>query len=191
MIFNKKPDEAKNTKQGRGGTDEVGAKNLIEDLKKCQDDSAKIAKERDDYLAGWQRERADFANYKKEQIKVFEDIKKFAAENFIMRILPVLDNLEAAASHLPRDFKDNDWAKGVIQIKEQIKTILKDCGVEEIKTEGEKFNPEFHEAAERVESEGEEEMIIEEIQKGYLMHGKVIRPARVKVAAKPTVNNKQ
>lgn len=190
MIFNKKTNNAENQKSEESNVKNAEDRKLIEDLKKCQDDLAKITKERDDYLSGWQRERADFSNYKKEQAEFFDGFKKFATEDFVLEILPVLDSFEMAILHLPRDIKENEWVKGIIQTKEQIKNVLKNQGVEEIKSEGEKFNPEFHEAVERVESEGEDGVIIEEIQKGYLMHGKAIRPARVKVSVKqPTTNN--
>jgi len=164
---------------------------LLEDFKKCQEDLAGLTKEKDEYLAGWQRERADFLNYKKEQAGIFEDIQKFANQNLILEILPILDNIEIAIRHLPEDLKNNDWASGILKIRDQFKNILKNQGVEEMKIGEGKFDPEFHEAIERVESEEEEGKIIEEVRKGYLMAGKVIRPSRVKVAVKRTTNNKQ
>ena len=164
---------------------------LLEDFKKCQENLQKLEKERDDFLAGWQRERADFLNYKKEQAEIFGGLQKMVSQILISEILPVLDNFELSFKHLPENMKDNEWVRGLIQVYENFKDILKNQGVEEIKTKDEKFNPEFHEAVEKVESEKEEGMIVEEIQKGYLMHGKVIRPTRAKVSVKPKEKNQE
>ncbi len=192
MIFQKKQSDKNLQKEKEEERkEEINKKEAPEDFKKCEEDLLKVKKERDEYLAGWQRERADFSNFKKEQVKVFEDIQKFANLNFILEILPILDNFEMAIRHLPENLKNDEWANGIIQIREQFKNIFKSQEIEEIKTENEKFNPEFHEAIERVESEKEEGTIIEEVQKGYLMNGKILRPSRVKVAVKKPTDNKQ
>ncbi|PIQ92710.1 MAG: nucleotide exchange factor GrpE [Parcubacteria group bacterium CG11_big_fil_rev_8_21_14_0_20_39_14] len=159
-------------------------KELPDDLEKCRENLAKLEKERSEYLAGWQRERADFLNYKKAQTEIFEGFQKMTNQMLILEILPVLDNLELSLKHFPQSLKDDEWVKGLIQIYENFKDILKEQGVEEFKSRDEKFNPEFHEAVEKVESEKEEGIIVEEIQKGYTLNGRVIRPARVKVAAR-------
>jgi len=142
-------------------------KRLKEKLKLCQ-------KEKNEYLEGWQRAKADLINFKKEQERRMADYYKFANENLILEILPVLDSFEEALKHS----KD----EGLFQIYNQLKSILKTNGLEEIKALGEQFNPEFHEAVGEVKSNKKEGTIIEETQKGYKLHGKVIRPSRVKVA---------
>ncbi len=139
-------------------------------------------KQKDEYLAGWQRARADFLNYKKEEIERMGEILKCAGEEFILKILPILDNLDLAEKKLPEDLKNNDNIKGLLQIKTQILDFLKAQGVEEIKTAGEKFDPNFHEAIEQVELKDKEpDIIIEEIQKGYKINGRLLKPAKVKV----------
>jgi molecular chaperone GrpE len=101
----------------------------------------------------------------------------------VLKFLPVLDNIYLAEKEITEELKDHKWTKGVMNIKSQIVEFLKSQGVEEIKAIGEKFDPNFHEAVEEVAVEGKESgIIIEEAQKGYKMGGRVIRPARVKIA---------
>jgi molecular chaperone GrpE len=127
-------------------------------------------KQKDEYLAGWQRERADFLNYKKEEMERIGAFLKYAGEEIILKLLPILDNLEVAERALPQDLKNNDNIKGLLQIKNQIIDFLKNQGVEEIKTAGEKFDPNFMEAVGKTEEE----------QKGYKINNKILRVAKVK-----------
>lgn len=149
-------------------------KKLKEKLKFCQ-------KEKMEYLSGWQKERADFINYKKGEGERAEEIKTFQKTEIILEILSILDNIERAENGLPKDLLDNQWVRGMLEIGNGIKNILKREGVEEIDAKG-KFNPEFCEAVKVVE--GEDDKIIEVLQKGYLLSGRVLRPARVKVGQK-------
>lgn len=141
-----------------------------------------ISAKAEEYLDGWKRAKADFINYKNRQDEVMADFRKYAKEGFILEILPVLDSFSEALKHIPGRDKDLNWAKGIVQIKNQLEEILKNNGLEEIKTTGEKFNPEFHEAVEMVESDKQSGIIIDEAQKGYTLNGKVIRAAKVRVA---------
>lgn len=127
-----------------------------------------LKKKCEEYLNGWKRERADFLNYKKEEMERIGQLVKYANEELILKLLPVLDNMCLAAEHI----KD----EGVMQIKKQFEDFLAKEGIEPIKTIGEKFDPATMEAV-----EGEGETVAEEVQRGYTLHGKVIRPAKVKV----------
>ena len=149
-----------------------------------------LEKQKSEYLAGWQRSRADFLNYKKEEIERIEEILKYGGEEFILKILPILDNFDLAArqtfplENLSGQEKEkiNQVIQGFLQIKNQLEDFLKNQGVEEVKTTGEKFDPNIHEATEQVELKGKESgIIIEEIQKGYKINGRLLRPAKVKV----------
>jgi len=152
----------------------------LEELKKKLEG---YQKQKDEYLAGWQRARADFINYKKEETERVGTFFSYAIEGLVLKFLPILDNFELIEKNLPKDLDDNEYIKGVSQIKVQVKDILKNLGVKEIKALKEKFDPSFHEAVEQVETEGEESgIVIEEVQKGYKLQDKVIRPAKVKVA---------
>jgi len=152
-----------------------------EDKKEEKIEEKKINKEQE-YLEGWKRERAAFLNYKKEEVERMKKLMKFANEELILRVLDILDNIDIAEKELPKELENNQWVRGVLRIKNQILDFLKKQGVEEIKSLGEKFNPCFHEAKDFIEDPIEKtEIIIEEIKKGYLLHGKVIRPAKVKI----------
>ena len=149
-----------------------------EELKK---ELEEVKAQRDEYLAGWQRARADFLNHKKEERERMQEFIKFAEEELLSELLPIVDNLELALDQL--EGKEDAVSKGFLQIAMLMKQFLKDHQVEELKAEGEKFNPEFHEAAGEVEKEGVEPgMIVEVLSRGYTLYGKLLRPAKVKIA---------
>jgi len=149
------------------------------ELEKLKIELEECKKIRDEYLAGWQRAKADFENYKKDEVKRRAEFIAFANENLINEILPIIDNLDIAFNSLPQDLSENLWVKGVLNIDIQLRDILKKYGIEEIKVKkGDKFDPNFHEAITSGE-EGDE--IIEIFQKGYLLNGRVLRPVRVKI----------
>jgi len=153
-------------------------KKEIEELKKKLEETEKLKQE---YLKGWQRERADFLNYKMEEEKRFEDFFERKKEKIILEFLPILNNFEIAEKSLKGE-KDSK-IEGFLQIKKQILEFLKKLGLEEIKTEKEKLNLLEHEVVEEVETDDfETGTIIEEVQKGYKLNGKVIKPAKVKIA---------
>ena len=163
-----------NKENKEGGEDQK--KNLEELLKECE-------KQKAEYLAGWQRERADFINYKKEEMERIEGFLRYAKEEFLLQLLNFLDIFDLAEKNLPEDLKKNEYVKGLLQVGVKIREFLKNQGVEEIKTEGEKFDPRWHEAVEEVEDKNVESgMIVEEIQKGYTINSKLLRPAKVRVA---------
>lgn len=159
--------------------DDKGVKKETEDLQ-AQLEAAK--KEAEENLAGWQRAKADFLNSKKEQEKAMADYRRYVGEDMILALLPTVDSFDLAARHLPEELKDSDWAKGVMCIKGMFESFLRDAGVSEIRSVGEKFDPNLHEAVGEAESDKEEGTVIEEVQKGYNLGDKVIRVAKVKVA---------
>jgi len=152
-----------------------------------QKELEELRAQRDEYLAGWQRSRADFLNHKKEERERMQEFIKFSEEEVLAELLPIVDNLELALTQLKvlnsnegLEGKEDTVSKGFLQIALQLKRFLKDHQVEELKSEGEKFNPEFHEAAEEVEKEGiEPGTVVEVLSKGYTLHGKLLRPAKV------------
>ena len=153
--------------------------NQLEDLKNKLEQCEKT---RDEYLAGWQRAKADFLNYKKEESERLDGILVFIKAGWILKLLDIYDNFERAEKFIPALANDSEWVKGILQIENQFNNFLKEDGIEEIKAEGEKFNPEFHESIEEIEKEGAESgMIAEVLEKGYLLNGRVIRPVKVKV----------
>ena len=164
-----------------------------EEFKKKLEECEKKAAE---YLSGWQRERADFLNYKKEEMERIGQLINYAREEFILEILPLMDNFEVIArqNFLSENLSGQEKERvekiiqGFIQIKIQFHDFLKSLGVEEIKSVGEKFDPKFHESVEEVEPASPADkgiksgIIVEEIQKGYKSNGRLLRPAKVKVS---------
>ncbi len=123
----------------------------------------------EEYLNNWKRERADFINYKKEEAKRLEEFVKYANEDLILELIELVDDLEIVAKEVPGVGLDN--------VVKRFNELFKKYGVERIEVEGKKFNPELHEAIE-TEKDGEK---LKELRPGYTLHGKVIRPARVKL----------
>ena len=148
---------------------------IVKKLEKCE-------KLKDEYLAGWQRARADFLNYKKDEEKRFKEFLDDIHEGFILELLPVLDSFDQAGKTI--DKKNNKCWEDFLKIKEQFLGILAKWGVEEISCQpGDKFDPNFQETVEVVENEAQEPgQIVEVVQKGYKFKGKILRPVRVKVA---------
>lgn len=127
-----------------------------------------------------QRLQAEFQNFKRrseEQRAGFIDVAK---EEVIKEVLPILDNLDRASSHLPEELKGNAWAEGVSQISRQAEDALKNLGVSRIDALGQPFDPNLHEAVGSDES-GESEVVVQVLSPGYQINERVIRPAMVKV----------
>jgi len=134
----------------------------------------------EEYLNGWKRERADFLNYKKEEMERIGELVKYANEEMILKMLPILDNLFIAENKISDGLKKDEGVKGILQIKKQILDFLKTQGIEEIQAMGQKFDPNFHEVVEEIEG-SDPGTITEEINKGYFLNGKVIRAAKIKI----------
>jgi len=171
--------DKKNIKQ-----DENVKKNNNEEkeMLKFEKDLELLEKKNQEYLDGWKRAKADYLNLKRESERKYQDLIKYANAGLILDILPVLDNLKLAIKHIPEDEKSLDWVKGIMHIKKQLEDVLKNLGIEEIKTVGEKFNPEFHEAVDNDKKAGKEGIITKEAGPGYMMQGKVIQAAKVVVS---------
>lgn len=139
-------------------------------------------REKNEYLENWKRERAAFLNYKKAEAERVSRLIKFSNQELLLKILPILDNIYIAEKKLPKDLKENRWVQGFLKIKTQILDFLKGEGIKEIECLGKKFDPNFQEVIEEVEAKNlEPGTVVEEIKKGYTLHGRVIRPAKVKV----------
>lgn len=142
----------------------------------------------EEYLAGWQRCRADFENYKKRQEEWAENFRKYAHEDLITQIIPLIDNLVLALAHIPETEENKNWRLGLDQIIKQGENILINNQVEimEVK-EGDEFNPEEQEC---LDGGGEEKessspnqkskvTVNKVLKRGYRMGGKIIQPALV------------
>jgi len=129
------------------------------------------------------RVQADFDNFRRRARMEKEDFAKYASLKLIEQLLPVVDNFDRALSS-SREAKDFDaLVKGLDMTFRQLDQVLSQEGLKPIEAVGEPFNPEFHQAIMQVESEEHEEgIVVEEVQKGYMLKDKVIRPAMVKVS---------
>ena len=131
------------------------------------------------HLANWQRAQADFINYKRRVEQEREEISKFANAMLIFNLLPVLDDLERAFTSVPPRLAQLSWLDGIRLIERKLRASLEAQGLAEIKALGEPFDPHLHEAVRQ--DKGAAGMVIEEVQKGYKLHDRVIRPAMVVV----------
>lgn len=148
-------------------------------IKKLKTENTRLSEERREYLEGWQRAKADFINYKKDDAKRAEELLRFAAGSLIAEILIVLDSFDLAIGSMAAGGDD----RGLSLIRAQLKDILRRHGLEEITTgPGEMFSPERHESIGEEESDAPDGSIASVLQKGYLLRGKIIRPARVKLS---------
>jgi molecular chaperone GrpE len=155
--------------------DPVALKKLLED------EQAKSA----EYLDSWRRAAADFSNYKKRQEKDAGELTKFANSMLISRLLPVLDDFDRAFQTVPDNLRDLTWIDGINLISRKMRAILEAEGLKTIEAEGKAFDPNLHEAVIHEESESHDDgTVITELQKGYKLNDRVLRPTLVKVAKK-------
>ena len=152
----------------------------VEELRQQLADKQAKAEE---YLDGWQRARAEFANYKKRVEREQSQAYQMAAGSILKRYLEVIDDLERALKNRPQDGDGHAWAGGIELIYNKLRTILENEGVKQFKSDGQSFDPNFHEAVTSEDSdEHESGQIIEVLQQGYLLGDRVLRPAMVRVA---------
>lgn len=155
---------------------DISLEELQEQLVKEQARSAEL-------LAGWQRAQADYSNLKKEEEKLAKETVEWANAALIGEIIPVYNHFKLAMNHVPEEAKKEGWVQGVIMIQKQFTDFLSKYGISEIKTVGEAFNPEIHEALTHEEKAGfASDTVFEEVSPGYMLKEKVLLPARVKVA---------
>lgn len=162
------------------GEESIDSKGLVLELKnQCEREKAIAA----EYLRRMQLLQADYDNFRKRTQREKEDLAKYASEKIVTDILPVLDNLERglAASQKTKDFES--LAKGVEMILKQLTGVLEKEGLVPIEAVGSEFDPVKHEAVMRVDAEGcEPNTVVDELQKGYYLKDKVLRPSMVRVS---------
>lgn len=140
--------------------------------------STKEEQNMEEYIEQLQRLQAEFINYRNRIEKEKKELIENANEKLILNLLDVIDNFDRAL----KSIKDKDTKKGIEMIYKQLNTVLKNQGLTPINSIGQKFNPYEHEAVLKEESKQEENVIIEEFQKGYKLKDKIIRPSKVKIS---------
>ncbi len=152
----------------------------LELVKHLEEEKLALEKENAELLNKYLRKLADFDNFQKRMKKEMTEFQEFALADFITRLLEVIDNFERALQGYSEENPESFY-QGVILIYKQLKELLRKEGVEELKSTG-TFDPNFHQAVDKEEREDIEEVRIAEVlQKGYLMKGRLLRPALVKV----------
>ena len=143
----------------------------------AKEELAATEKQRDEYLAGWQRAKADFINYRKEEYEHLQDVARYGSEDLMKDLITVLDNFDLGLRSLE---KTGPVEKGVYLIRSQIEDILKKRGLQKIELKpGDPFDPNVAEALTEREAAQPPGTIAEEVEPGYKLHDKVLRAARV------------
>ena len=133
------------------------------------------------------RLKADFENTKKRLQREKEDAIKFANEKLLVEILPIVDNLDRAMASLSEGHDPEKVKQGLKLAQEELHQVLESHGVKVVQALGEPFDPQLHEAVATVDSpEAKEGAVVDEVQRGYLLNGRLIRPSRVRIAQKKT-----
>jgi molecular chaperone GrpE len=163
---------------------EDGEEDLKKTLKKFRADLKEAQKQKEEYLTGWQKERADFINYKKQEDERRTMFSESMRERILTRFLSVIDSFNMAFANKEAWEKvDDNWRKGVEYIYTQMNTIFEEYGVKAIGEAGEVFDPNVHQSIDVVATDKKEQdhTIANVIQRGYKLGERVIRPARVNV----------
>jgi molecular chaperone GrpE len=172
--------EEPETQENKGDKDnnvELGVAKI--EIKELRRSLAEEKEKAEKNMANWQRTQADLVNFRRQAVQEKEDLAKFANSALILKILPFLDDMERAIASAPPELAENKWVVGVKLIGHKLMTILEGQGVSAIKAEGEKFDPNLHEAVRQ--DTGEDGVILAEVEKGYKLKDRVIRPSKVVV----------
>ncbi len=189
-VINNKADEEENqveeeAEQSPYAADSGESQQPEVDVKNVDELEAEITKLQEAVAAEKERTlrlQADFENFRRRTAKEKEELAAVITQEFLKDMLPLVDNFERAMAAEGKDLET--FQKGVSMISTQLFGILKKHGLEPIDTEGKKFDPNFHQAVMRIEDpELEDETIAQELQKGYIAKGRVIRPSMVQVVA--------
>jgi len=169
----------------RMGDDDAPGEAAVEEAEDIQTLKARLEDEKSkaaSYLANWQRAAADYQNLKRRAEKEREEYGRLATAALVINILPLLDDLERALQGVDIRLAGLTWVDGIRLIYRKFQAVMEAAGVSEIKAEGETFDPNVHEAI--MYGEGEEGKVVAEIQRGYRLGDRVIRPAMVVVGKK-------
>jgi molecular chaperone GrpE len=159
--------------------EELPVEPVEEDIESLTKALAEEKEKAERYLANWQRAQADLINFKKRSEQEKEEVIKFANAMLLVNLLPILDDFERALDNVSSKLAGLTWVDGIRLIHRKLQAVLESHGISQIEALGNDFDPTLHEAV--LEEEGEEGKVIEELQKGYKLHERVLRPAMVKV----------
>ena len=148
------------------------------------------AQESANYLDMLQRTKADYENYRKRQERDRATFLKYANQDILKQLLNVMDNLRRAIDQGKQSEVDSNFFEGICLVQKELEKTLQDNSVSEIEAKGKAFNPNYHEAVSQIESADHPEMtVLEDFDKGYVYHDRVLRPSKVVVSKKPQVQS--
>jgi molecular chaperone GrpE len=173
--------------QERADEIDISPTKLLADIEQLKAELEAAGAKADEYLAGLQRERAEFANYKRRTAEEREAMLGLAGEDLIRKVLALADDFDLAIEARPPTIATDPWVEGVVAIDRKLRALLESEGVRQIDaTPGTPFDPREHEAIANVPGTGRPEgEIVTEIRRGYRLRDRVVRPALVTVAAEP------
>jgi len=179
-----KEEIAEEVELGKEEEVETEAPKAIDEVTSLKKSLEKEKERAEEYLDQWRRARADLANYKRRTEQEREELLKFGNALLIAKVLPVLDDFERAIQTVPRELLRLSWLEGVVLIQRKLEAILDQEGVKPIEAQGKLFDPNLHQAVLYEDTdEREDGEILAELQTGYMLHDKVLRPSLVKVAS--------
>ena len=150
------------------------------------EDATPLERRVEELTEALQRERADFANYRRRNEADRSDYARFAKSELITKLLEVLDNFDRALDTVPAQLRTEPWVEGIWLVERKLRDILASEGLEEVDSVGQPFDPRIHEAIGHVDSSAPEGTVVDEVRKAYKLHDKIIRPALVTVAKGPS-----
>lgn len=160
----------------------MSQKDKTKDIESLEQELGEAKIQAQENLAGWQRAQADYANFKNETENRQKDVIEYANAAFMSEVLPIYNHFKLALGHIPKDQLQLEWVVGLEYIRKQFQDFLKKYKIEEIKTVGEKFDHNIHEAvAHEEQKDYDSDIIFAEVQPGYMLGDKVLIPAKVKV----------
>ena len=164
---------------------DVSPTKLLAEIEALKGELAATGAKAEEYLAGLQRERAEFSNFRRRTAEEREQMLGLASEDLIRKVLAIADDFDLAIDNRPPDLGDHSWVEGVAAIDRKLRTLLESEGVTAIEAEpGTPFDPREHEAIANVPGNGlPEGSIAHVVRRGYKLRDRVIRPALVAVAA--------
>ena len=173
--------------QERADEIDISPTKLLADIEQLKAELEANRAKADEYLAGLQRERAEFANYKRRTAEEREAMLGLAGEDLIRKVLALADDFDLAIDARPPAIAGDPWVEGVVAIDRKLRALLESEGVRQIDaTAGTPFDPREHEAIANVPGTGRPEgEIVSEIRRGYRLRDRVVRPALVTVASEP------
>lgn len=170
-----------NTSQSSPEANEAAVEVEAIDVQALQQRLAELEKEAAEHKDQWLRAAADYKNFKRRVETERSELIRSASSALLLKLLPIVDDFDRAIANIPAEIAETPWWGGTQLIAQKLRTILESEGVKPIEAMGRYFDPNLHEAVIYEETEGQEGMVVAELQKGYKLHDRVLRPTMVKV----------